>query len=131
VRSEPDDFGATAGTGDFFALGFVAVFCFPALLVADDDREPLELFLPDDGSASVVAVGVFAPLFVPFLDPDVPVVVVAAGVVAVAALWAVELELSSLPQPANATASRTAVVAVSLRGTARTMASATAAVCRD
>jgi hypothetical protein len=91
-------------------------------------------FFAGAGSASVVAVGVFLEPVLPVLEPvDVPVVLVAAGVVASAAFWAVESDfLSPPPQPASASAgaSTTPVVAVSIRGTARTIASGARTVCR-
>jgi hypothetical protein len=108
-------------------FGFVVVF-FVVLVfvfVVPDDCEPL-VFVFADGSASVVAVEIFEAVVLPFFDaPDFPVVVVAAGVVVgVAALCAVESDfLSPPPQPASARASSTPIVAMSFRGTARTIAS--------
>jgi hypothetical protein len=108
----------------FVAAGFgVVVFFFVAGVVVVDVFEPdvLDVFLDPD---------VFLVPDV-FFAGDVVVGVVAAVVVCVDALCAVvSADELSLPQPAATRASTTAVVAVSLRRTARTIASRELAVQR-
>jgi hypothetical protein len=131
VRSEPD-FGVTAGTGVgdvvTFGLGFVVVVFAVVLAfgVAVDFVvvvffDPLVFVFA--GVWASVALETFEPVVLDALEPVAGVVVVTAGVVV--ALCAAEPEPESfLPHPAvaSARASSIPVVAVSFRGTARTIA---------
>jgi hypothetical protein len=113
-------------TGFFFVVVFVGVAAFLAVdVVAVFVVPEVAGFVAVDLEPEVFAVvEVFLDAGFDAFAPDVVVagVVVAAGVVVVAALCAAVSAESSLPHPANTRASRIPVVAVSFRGTARTIA---------